>query len=42
MSARIKGKGLNDPQLLELLEQFLSALKEAFTLKEELQNATTK
>lgn len=42
MSARIKGKGLSDPQLLELLEQFLSALKEAFTLKEELQNATTK
>ncbi|MGW9529391.1 transcription-repair coupling factor [Paenibacillus terrae] len=42
MSARIKGKGLDDPQLLELLEQFLSALKEAFTLKEELQNVTTK
>ncbi|MEK3732765.1 MULTISPECIES: transcription-repair coupling factor [Paenibacillus] len=42
MVIRIKGKGLSDQQLLELLEQFLEAAKEPFHLKGELQNAIKK
>lgn len=42
MSIRIKGKGLSDQQLLELLEQFLEAAKGPFNLKGELQNAVKK
>ncbi|MGG3279031.1 transcription-repair coupling factor [Paenibacillus solani] len=42
MVIRIKGKGLSDQQLLELLEQFLEAAREPFNLKGELQNAVKK
>jgi transcription-repair coupling factor (superfamily II helicase) len=42
MAIRIKGKGLSDQQLLELLEQFLEAAKGPFNLKGELQNAVKK
>ncbi|WP_339292095.1 transcription-repair coupling factor [Paenibacillus sp. FSL W8-0187] len=42
MVIRIKGKGLSDQQLLELLEQFLEAAKGPFNLKGELQNAVKK
>ncbi|MDR0270137.1 transcription-repair coupling factor [Paenibacillus sp.] len=38
MSIRFKGKGLDDKQLLSLLEQFLKAIRELFKLKEELQD----
>ncbi|MCJ8015075.1 transcription-repair coupling factor [Paenibacillus sp. KQZ6P-2] len=38
MSIRIKGKGLDDGQLLNLLEQFLKAIRELFKSKEELQD----
>ncbi len=38
MSIRIKGKGLDDGQLLSLLEQFLKAIRELFKSKEELQD----
>lgn len=36
MTVAIKGKGLGDRQLMELLEEFLSSMKEAFNLKGEL------
>jgi len=42
MVIRIKGKGLDDQQLLELLEKFLEAAKEPFNLKGELHNAVKK
>lgn len=42
MIIRIKGKGLSDQQLLELLEQFLEAAREPFNLKGELQDAVKK
>jgi transcription-repair coupling factor (superfamily II helicase) len=42
MAIRIKGKGLSDQQLLELLEQFLEAAQGPFNLKGELQNAVKK
>ena len=42
MSIRLKGKGLSDQQLLELLEQFLEAAKEPFNRKGDLQNAVKK
>ncbi|MDP4099182.1 transcription-repair coupling factor [Paenibacillus sp. P96] len=38
ITARIQGRGLQDAQLVELLEQFLDALKDAFKSKEELQD----
>ncbi|MEC0243763.1 transcription-repair coupling factor [Paenibacillus dokdonensis] len=38
MSIRIKGKGLDEGQLLSLLEQFLKAIRELFKSKEELQD----
>ncbi|RED29762.1 transcription-repair coupling factor [Paenibacillus sp. VMFN-D1] len=38
MTIRIKGKGLDDKQLLDLLEQFLEAIRELFKSKEELQD----
>ncbi|MEC0373129.1 transcription-repair coupling factor [Paenibacillus chibensis] len=38
LSIRIKGKGLDDGQLLGLLEQFLKAIRELFKSKEELQD----
>lgn len=36
MTVAIKGAGLGDRQLMELLEEFLSSMKEAFNLKGEL------
>ncbi len=38
MTIRIKGKGLDDTQLLDLLEQFLEAIRELFKSKGELQD----
>ncbi|QCT00771.1 transcription-repair coupling factor [Paenibacillus algicola] len=42
MSIRLKCKGLQDPELLKLLEQFLEAAKESFNGKGDLQNAVKK
>lgn len=42
MSIRLKGKGLSDQQLLELLEKFLEAVKEPFNRKGDLHNAIKK
>lgn len=38
MTIRVKGKGLEDKALLDLLEQFLEAIREPFKLKGELQD----
>lgn len=40
MLIRIKIKGMNDQELMGLLEQFLDALKDAFKAKGELQNVS--
>ncbi|WP_054956721.1 transcription-repair coupling factor [Paenibacillus dakarensis] len=42
MQIRLKGKGLSDQQLLELLERFLDAAREPFNRKGDLQNAVKK
>lgn len=40
MLIRMKVKGMNDQELMSLLEQFLDALKDAFKAKGELQNVS--
>ncbi|MDO7908574.1 transcription-repair coupling factor [Paenibacillus sp. JX-17] len=38
LAIHLKGKGLNEGQLMELIEHFLDAIKDAFNLKGELQD----